>query len=405
MQDKSLRRSIFLISYTALLAVAVFHLSQIFQYLKEVLEVAMPFFIGFGMAFVLTQPCNFFLKWMQKLLPQRKYALQNGLAVTLTYLSVILLIIGVISVVIPKLVENINVFVESLKLYTANLQSWLTELAARSDNEFVADFSVDLSGVFDYLSSSLERILSEAMSVASVAMSQVMAVTGSMVSVVVNSVVAVVFSIYMLADRKNLAQQCKRVLFAYVPKNTADKVYFVTKMAGETFSKFVIGQITEAFILGGLCALGMLFIQADYALLIGIIVGVTALVPVAGGYIGGGFAFVLLFMVSPMRAVIFMVFLLILQQLEGNLIYPRVVGASLGLPGLWVVAAVIIGGGLFSLAGALLSVPTVSVLYALLRLDVQRREELAGSLAVTAVEGSVEKLDSQENRAEKKKKK
>ncbi len=374
MEQHSLRRNLFLITYTAFLALAVFNIQIIWDYCAEVLSVMAPFFAGFAIAFVLSQLCNFFLKWTSKALPNSKYGLQNGIAVTLSYFAVFFFLYALVSIVIPKLVENVSVFVESLKGYTADLQEWLNSLSANSDSELVSELSVDLSGLFDYLSQYLERILSEALSVASLAATQVMVATGTMISTIVNFVIALVFSIYMLADRKNLCHQCKRILFAYVPKKYAEKIHFVTCLSGRTFSKFVSGQVIEACILGTLCAIGMLFIQADYALLIGIIVGVTALVPVVGGYIGGGFSFVLLFMVGPMEAVIFLVFLLILQQLEGNLIYPKVVGSSLGLPGLWVVFAVIIGGGLFGIMGSLLSVPLVSVLYALLKMDVARRE-------------------------------
>ncbi|MFI3253302.1 MAG: AI-2E family transporter [Eubacteriales bacterium] len=376
MENHTFRKPVFLITYTALLALAVLNIQLIWAYCSQVLEVMMPFFAGFAIAFVLSQLCNFFLKWIGKALPNSKYGLQNGLAVTLSYVSVFFFLFTLVSIVIPKLVENVNVFVESLKVYTANLQEWLNGLTANTDSELLSELSVDLSGLFDYLSQYLEKILSEALNAASFAATQVMAATGTMIATLVNLVIALVFSIYMLADRKNLCAQCKRLLFAYVPQKQAEKIHFVTCLSGKTFSKFVAGQVIEACILGTLCAIGMLFIQADYALLIGIIVGVTALVPVVGGYIGGGFSFVLLFMVGPMEAVIFLVFLLILQQLEGNLIYPKVVGSSLGLPGLWVVFAVIIGGGLYGIMGSLLSVPVVSVVYALLKMDVAKREEL-----------------------------
>lgn len=366
MEKKKFRQSMWLIVFTAFMAVVVVQFSVIWACMTEVLGAVEPFFVGMGIAFVLSMLCNLYVKFLAKVFPKKNYGFHNGIAVALSYISVIVFIIALFSVVIPKLVENVNVFVESLKVYTANLEEWLVGLAQNTDSEIVAEFSLDLRSLFDSLSSYLEKILSDALSAASFAATQVMAVTGNVVTVVVNGVVALVFSIYMLADRKNLCEQCKRILYAYTPKKFADRTSYIATVSNRIFSKFVVGQIMEAFILGGLCALGMLFIQADYALLIGIIVGVTALIPVAGGYIGGGFAFVLLFMVSPMRALVFMVFLLVLQQLEGNLIYPRVVGSSLGLPGLWVVFAVIVGGGLFGLVGALLSVPVVSILYALL---------------------------------------
>ena len=205
-----------------------------------------------------------------------------------------------------------------------------------------------------------------------------MAFTGNLMSVIVTLVLAVVFSVYMLSGRERLLHQCRKVLYAYLPERWAVRVHSVAKLSAVTFTNFVSGQLLEACILGGLCAAGMLFIQADYAPLIGVIVGISALIPVAGAYIGAGVSAFLLMMVSPVRALIFLVFLLVLQQIEGNVIYPRVVGTSIGLPGLWVLTAVTVGGGLFGLLGIMLSVPLCSVLYALLRQDVARRTALSG---------------------------
>ena len=145
------------------------------------------------------------------------------------------------------------------------------------------------------------------------------------------------------------------------------------RLTGSTFSRFVTGQLIEACILGGLCAIGMLFIQADYAPLIGVVVGFSALIPVAGAYLGALLSAMLLVMVSPLKALTFLVFLVILQQIEGNVIYPKVVGSSLGLPGIWVLAAVTVGGGLMGLAGVLFSVPIASVVYTLLKRDMRKR--------------------------------
>ena len=149
----------------------------------------------------------------------------------------------------------------------------------------------------------------------------------------------------------------------------------VVRLTSDTFTNFISGQLIEACILGGLCALGTIFIQADYAALVGVIIGVSALIPVAGAYLGALLSAFLLVMVNPVRALVFLIFLAVLQQIEGNIIYPRVVGTSIGLPGIWVLAAVTVGGGMFGLLGVLLSVPVASVLYTLLRQDVRRRLE------------------------------
>ena len=198
--------------------------------------------------------------------------------------------------------------------------------------------------------------------------------TSSLISMVVTGMLSIIFSIYMPGGRKKLLPQCRRLLRAYTPSGVARTgCPEVVRLTSDTFTNFVTGQLIEACILGALCAAGMLFIQADYAPLVGVIIGVSALIPVAGAYIGAILGAFLLVMVSPFEALIFLVFLGILQQIEGNVIYPRVVGTSIGLPGIWVLMAVTVGGGLFGLPGILLSVPTASVLYALLKQDVRRR--------------------------------
>lgn len=375
MDFKSLRNSMLLITYTGILLLLVLRFQEVMALFTQVMGVFSPFIAGFATAFVLTPLCVVFTKWTRKLFPKMKESGVNGIAVGMTYLFMFMMAFGLVSVVIPKLVDSVSIFVDSLKVYTENLQNWLTSLTKESDSEILSEVSVDLAGLFNYLSTYLEQMLKSALSTMSVAASQVMVLTGGVFSMIVNGVIALIFSVYMLADRVKLRRQCRRVLYAYTPKKFADSVSFVLGMAADTFSKFVAGQLLEACILGGLCALGMLFIQAEYALLIGIIVGLSSMVPVAGAYVGGGFCFILLFMVSPMDSLVFVIFLVILQQFEGNVIYPRVVGSSIGLPGLWVVFGVIIGGGLFGLLGVLLSVPSLSVVYALFRMDVQRREE------------------------------
>ena len=197
--------------------------------------------------------------------------------------------------------------------------------------------------------------------------------TTGLVSILITGVLALVFSIYMLSGRDKLLGQCRRLLQAYVPAKVSGPISDVVSLTAATFTKFVTGQCIEACILGSLCTIGMLFIQPDYAPLIGVTVGAAALIPVAGAYIGAIVSAILLLMVSPLKALIFVIFLIILQQVEGSVIYPRVVGTSLGLPGIWVLAAVTVGGSLLGLVGVLISVPIASVIYTLLRRDIHKR--------------------------------
>ena len=176
---------------------------------------------------------------------------------------------------------------------------------------------------------------------------------------------ALVFSVYLLAQKEKLLAQSKRLLLAAIPQKAGKRTMHILQITNNAFSSFVTGQVTEAFILGALCCMGMLILRLPYALPVSVIICFTSLIPIFGAWIGAATGAFLIVFVSPIKALTFLIFLLILQQVEGNLIYPRVVGKSVGLPGLWVLAAVTIGGGAFGIAGMLLGVPICSVVYVL----------------------------------------
>lgn len=194
----------------------------------------------------------------------------------------------------------------------------------------------------------------------------------SVFSWIVTLFMAIIFSIYLLLGKENLKRQGKKLLRHYLPIKLCGNVFYVLNVLHDCFHRYIVGQCTEAAILGLLCMVGMTVLRLPYATMIGALVGFTALIPVAGAYIGAGVGAFLIVMVSPLKAVIFLIFIMILQQLEGNLIYPRVVGASLGLPGIWVLAAVTIGGGVMGVVGMLLGVPITAALYRIIRDDVNR---------------------------------
>ena len=179
-----------------------------------------------------------------------------------------------------------------------------------------------------------------------------------------NFLLALVFSVYLLAQKETLMAQAKRLLLAAIPKKSAGRTMHILSLTNNAFSSFVTGQVTEAFILGTLCCLGMLILRLPYALPVSVIISFTSLIPIFGAWIGAATGAFLIVFQSPIKAPTFLIFLLILQQVEGNLIYPRVVGKSVGLPGLWVLAAVTVGGGAFGVLGMLLGVPVFVVIYA-----------------------------------------
>lgn len=198
-------------------------------------------------------------------------------------------------------------------------------------------------------------------------------ITSSIVGGVMNLVLSLVFSIYLLLQKEQLGAQLKNVMLAFLPPQRVEKILSVGRLSNRIFSKFVSGQCTEAVILGLLCFTGMSIFSMPYAMMISVVVGVTALIPMFGAFIGAGIGAFLILMVDPMQAFWFLIYIVVLQQLEGNLIYPRVVGKSVGLPGLWVLVAVTIGGNLWGVMGILLSVPLCSVVYSLFRQLVRDR--------------------------------
>lgn len=364
--DKKLFRSLLLlITFTVGLVFVVVRLDLLWSGFRAVLSNFTPLFAGLAIAFVLVRPCAFFRRILDKGLGGTPFArLSLPLAVALSYLLLIGVVAALFAFVIPQFALSVGRFAANLGGYLAQVQVWINELMAWLNLE-----QLDLS----QFSQTLREFVNGLFSALTSAVPQLLSLTSGLVSVVVTMVLALVFSIYMLAGKDTLLGQCRRVLRAYVPKKVYDVVLDVTALTAETFSRFVSGQITEACILGGLTFLGMVLLRLDYAPLIAVLIGVSALVPVVGAYVGAITSALLLVMVDPLDALIFLIFLVCLQQVEGNVIYPRVVGTSLGLPGIWVLTAVTVGGGLFDLAGVLLSVPVASILYTLLKRDVRKR--------------------------------
>ena len=371
--DKKLFRSLLLlITFTVGLIFVIVRFDDLWQFAAALLSNFTPLFAGLAIAFVLTQPCAFFRRHLDRALGGTPLAKASvPLAVLLSYLLLFGVVAALVAFVIPQFVSSVGTFLSNLEGYMRQAQVWV--------NSFMEWFNVEgqaLTGM-DQLLSRLDQVLRNVFNSTLDALSNVVPFllnfTTNLVSVVVTSVLALVFSIYMLAGKDTLLGQCRRVLKAYLPKPLCDAVLDVTALTAGTFSRFVTGQVTEAIILGCLTFLGMLLLRLDYAPLISVLIGVSALVPIVGAYVGAATSALLLLMVSPMKALISLVFLVCLQQFEGNVIYPRVVGTSLGLPGIWVLAAVTVGGGLFNFLGMLLSVPVASVLYTLLKRDVRRR--------------------------------
>lgn len=204
-----------------------------------------------------------------------------------------------------------------------------------------------------------------------------LAVITGVFGLLTNLLIGIIFALYLLLDKERLMRQFSRLFEAHLKPKKYQQFLRLMRTANESFSSFIVGQFTEAIILGLLCAAGMFLLRLPYAAMTGAVVGATALIPIVGAYIGAGIGAFMILTVDPMKALFFLIFLIILQQIEGNFIYPKVVGTSIGLPGIWVLAAVIVGGGLFGIFGMVLGVPLAATIYKVLKNRVSRKLDRA----------------------------
>lgn len=368
MEKGLFKKLLLLITYAVLLVAIIVKIDAVTGWVTNVLLAFRPLFIGFAIAFVLNRPCNFFSRLYGKHLPGRLKGAARPLAVVTAYLVLIVLAAVLVALVVPELVNSIQTFINNISTYAGNLQQLYDYVVEKLDLELLS--GVDFTST---VNDALKGLLSSVLNVLTDTLPHLITMTSVLVSGIVTGVLALVFSIYMLSGGPRLTAQCRRIVTTYLPERISGPVLSVTRLTADTFTKYVSGQLTEACILGVLCFLGMCIFQFAYAPLISVVIGVSALIPVAGAYIGAIVAVLLLVMINPLQAVLFLVFLVILQQLEGNLIYPRVVGTSLGLPGIWVLAAVTVGSSLLGFVGLVASVPVAAVLYTLLKNDLRAR--------------------------------
>ncbi len=372
MEKGLFKKVLLLITYTVVLVAFIVKIDAVGGCVARVLSAFKPLIIGFVIAFVLNRPCNFFARVYTKWLPDKAAKAARPFAVVTAYLILIALIAALIALVVPELVKSIENFMNNLSTYGANLQGLFDFVVEKFDLKSLA--GIDLSGT---VNDTMGALMSGALDLLTNTLPHLITVTSVVVSGVITGVLALVFSVYMLSGGPKLVGQCRRLAVTYLPKMLVKPTLSVARLTADTFTRYVSGQIIEAFILGCLCFVGMSIFRFDYAPLISVIIGVSALIPVAGAYIGAVVAVILLVMIEPLQALWFLIFLVVLQQLEGNIIYPRVVGSTMGLPGIWVLAAVTVGSSLLGFAGLVVSVPITAVLYILLKRDLHARASAA----------------------------
>lgn len=289
----------------------------------------------------------------------------------LAYASLLAIVFLIIRMILPELAECIGLLIQEAIPLLQRLNTMLNETVdlsqiLSSSGIALTDGSINwrelVTDIVNWLVSGLGGV-----------MGSVVSLFSALISSVFTLFVSVIFSIYLLLGKRRLGRQIDQVLKAYLKPAWHDRLLFFLRTLNTCFHRFIVGQCAEAVILGALCIAGMMLFRFPYASMVGTLIGFTALIPVAGAYIGAGVGAFMIFTVSPIQALLFLVFIVVLQQLEGNLIYPKVVGSSIGLPGIWVLAAVTVGGGILGIFGMLLAVPLAATFYQMLRYDVKRR--------------------------------
>jgi predicted PurR-regulated permease PerM len=359
------RKTVRLLLLTGLLALVVVRFSGVLAFAEKLLGLLTPLIMGFVIAFLVDLLVRPFERLFNRLFGRTR-KLSRPLAILFAVIVVVALFLGVLLILIPQLKIAIEQFVVRLPVLFADLESAVASFVS-SRPEWQSAFT-QVQAFFEGIR---DKYFPSMPSVADYALGLV----GSALTTTIQFAIGSIFSLYLLFGKKKLLFQYNRLLDVYGKPGYIKRIKGVLTVVNQTFSRFFAGQLLEAFILGGLCTLGMMIFRFPYALTVGTVVGMTALIPMIGAYIGGAIGFVLIFPDNFKLALFFILYLVLLQQLEGNLIYPRVVGNSVGLPGIYVFAAIILGGGLWGILGILFGVPAVASVYHLIRMDMDHRKE------------------------------
>lgn len=386
LDKENTRQIIKIVVIAIILLVALLNIQAIWNIFTVFLGILSPFIWGLAIAFILNIFMTFYENKVFKSRNTRKQAgnaknvkestrnsvkrKKKGAKRTFSILLSIITIIAVIAIimvliipqfvdVISNLISNIPSYLESLKNFAINITEQYPQI-----NNYIQNIHIDTVALRDGIMNISKNVLG-------VTINQV----SSLISNIVNFFIAVVFSVYILANKEELKIQAKKFIYARFSKENADHILKVSRLARDCFRNFLTGQAKEAVILGVLCAVGMLILQIPYAGPIGALTALTAFIPIVGAFIGGFIGAVLIVAVDPIKAIVFIIFIIVLQQIEGNLIYPHIVGKNIGLPSIWVLVAITVGGSLFGIIGMIIGLPILSVIYAIVMENTNKKLE------------------------------
>lgn len=356
----TLRHAFLLITYTVALVWVILHVNEVLGIAGMVFAMLKPFLYGIMLAFVFHLPMNFFLRKLPDSLGRAK----KPLAAVLAILMIVLLAAIIVQIVVPTLVESIVSLANSIPGYLSDAQRYVETMIRNKEIPQEVLDSVDAYAL---------QIQKTLLDIVKNGIPQVLDLAGNVASSLANVFMALVIAVYLTISKEKLLLQLKKFLFAFTSERVNGFLLKVGRLTNVTFSNFVTGQLVEAVIIGVLCYIGCLLLGFPYAPILSVIIGCTNVIPIFGAIFGVGISALLVAFVDFPQGILFVIFGIVLQQIESNLIYPRVVGANVGLSGLWVLFAITIGGGLFSFAGMLLGLPVFSVIYTLLREAMNKR--------------------------------
>ena len=368
--NSHMKKLLAVVAFAVLLLVGLQNLPAVLAFFGFLLRLVFPFLLGLCIAFILNVPLRFVERTLfrQKQPSRLVQKLRRPVSLLITVLLVAGIVFIVLFLIIPEVGKTLQTLAGRIPSFISRTQEWITDLIARHPEwaDWLAGLEIDWNRVgsqlTDFLTSGTGALLNSTFSVAT-----------SVFSGLFHFFLGFIFAIYVLMQKEKLGRQVKRVLYAYLPEKHADKTVAVGSMAHKTFSSFLSGQCLEACILGLLFFIVLTVLRFPYALMISVLTAFTALIPIFGAIIGCAIGAFCIFIVDPMQALWFIILFQVIQQIEGNLIYPHVVGNSVNLPSMWVLVAVTVGGSTMGVAGMLLFIPLCSVLYAIFRETVGRR--------------------------------
>lgn len=389
---KNVRIILLIITFAVVLYTVAQNLAAIYGAVATVWNVFGVVITGLAMAFVLNVPLKLFENRVFYGMSEdrRPYVRKMRRPVSLVCALVVTLgvIVILIAVIMPQLTATVAEVASQLPDYINSVVQWLRDFLSGFGItvDALEDFSVDWEQVFSdlttYLKEGSANVLESAASAGSSVVSTVTDVGGSVISTVMNTFLGLIVAVYVLAQKERIGHFMKRCIDAFLPHRASSAISRIASMASETFSNFVAGQFTDSCILGVLCYVCMRIFRFPYPEVISVVIGVTSLVPMVGSFVGEVIGALLILIVSPIKALLFIVMVLAIQQVDGAFIYPRIVGKSVGLPGVAVFCAVIVGGNVAGVLGSLLGVPVCALLYALLREAVDARQKRRESAVV-----------------------